>query len=347
MRSTTIFAHSAPTVLLASPDALLILDLKRILSALGLRVEAVTKAESVVAAMGSLATATQAKGIVLLDVRLPAVASGRLLATMHEYGVHRQCAIALIAQQVSDEWIARLREGVIDDIVPHNADAAAWKTHISTMQRGHLLYCELEQLRESALVELEHDRVTGVFNRETMLTILFRETDRVQRLHGALSMVLFQVDDFERWNSELGSETGNVLLREVAQRSGRILRSYDMLGRMSGDSFLLALPGCSTINAMMLAERLRVDVFGEPFLIQARGWEPVEVRLTASFAITASRGRSPVVVLREAEQTLEGCRLSGPNTMRCASESPLAAESGPAFGADGARLLREPDLVSW
>jgi diguanylate cyclase (GGDEF)-like protein len=323
------------------------LDLKRILNALGLRVEAITNAESVVEAVGSLTAATQTKGIVLLDVRLPAVASGRLLATMHEYGVHRQCAIALIAQQVSDEWIARLREGVIDDIVPQNADAASWKTHISTMQRGHLLYCELEQMRASTLVELEHDRVTGMFNRETMLAILFRETDRVQRLHGALSMVLFEVDDFERWNGELGSEGGNALLREVANRSGRILRSYDMLGRVSANGFLLALPGCSTINAMMLAERLRADVFGEPFLIQTPGWEPAEVPLTACFAITASRGRSPVVVLREAEETLERCKLSGPNTMRCGNESPLSAELASAFATDGPRLFPEPEMAGW
>src|SRR5579859_216552 len=263
MRST-IPAKPGPVVLLASADSLLTLDLQRILHAIGLRVETANDGESAIAAIGTM----QQPGVVLLDLRLPGVASGRLLAAMHEYGVHKRCAIALIAEQVSDEWIARLREGAIDDIVPRNADAAAWKTHISTMQRGHALNCELEHLRETALMEIEHDRVTGVFNRETMLTILFRETDRVQRLRGALSVVLFDLDDFAHWNSDLGRETCDELLREVAVRSGRILRSYDMLGRVGKDEFLLALPGCSTINAMMLAERLRMEVFGEPFLVK-------------------------------------------------------------------------------
>ena len=220
MRSSTI-ANPEATVLLASPDSLLILDLQRKLTALGLQVEVAVDAESAVAAMGAMPD----KGIVLLDVRLPGVSNGCLLATMHEYGVHKRCAIAVIAEQVSDEWIARLREGIIDDIVARHADGAAWKTHIGTMQRGHALYCELEHLRETTLMELEHDRVTGVFNRETMLAILFRETDRVQRLRGALSVVLFDLDDFGHWNTELGRETCDELLREVAMRTGRTLRS--------------------------------------------------------------------------------------------------------------------------
>jgi DNA-binding NtrC family response regulator len=98
MRSTTL-AKPGTVVLLASPDSVLTLALLRILNAIGLRVETAIDGESAVAAFGTV----QAAGIVLLDVRLPEVANGRLLATMHEYGMHKRCAIALIAEQVSDE----------------------------------------------------------------------------------------------------------------------------------------------------------------------------------------------------------------------------------------------------
>jgi two-component system, cell cycle response regulator len=341
MRSTTI-SKPGPAVLLATPDSVLMLDVQRTLIGLGLRMEAVSDAESAVAAMGAIKT----EGIVLLDVRLPGVANGCLLATMHEHGVHKRCAIAVIADHVSDDWIARLRQGVIDDIVARTADASAWRTHISTMQRGHALYCELELLRETARVELEHDRVTGVFNREMMLTILFRETDRVQRLRSALTVVMFDVDDFGRWNNELGHNCCDMLLREMTTRTGRTLRSYDMLGRVGNDEFLLALPGCSTIDAMMLAERLRMDVFGEAFLVKNADGYPLQVRLTASFAIASSRGRSPVVVLREAEQTLAQCRLSGPDTMRCASEAQLPTEPEGGPGADGPKLFTKLETAN-
>jgi len=120
-----------------------------------------------------------------------------------------------------------------------------------------------------------------------------------------------------------------------------------MLGRVGNDELLLALPGCSTINAMMLAERLRMDVFGEVFLVRNPEGSPVQVRLTASFAITGSRGRSPVVVLREAEQTIAQCKASGPDSMRCASESPLSAESAEQFGAEMPQLYARPEAVNW
>jgi two-component system, cell cycle response regulator len=337
-----MLSQTLPPVLLASPDSLLIQDLQRILNSLGLRVEVVTNGEDAIAAMVSMQASAETSGLILLDVRLPCVANGRLLASAHDYGVRKRCAIALIAEQVSDEWIARLREGVIDDIVPRNADAAAWRTHVSTMQRGHALYCELEHLREAALMEGQHDPVTGVFNRDTMLTILFRETDRVQRLHGALSVVVFDLDDFSYWNDQLGRDAGDQLLRQVAQRAGRMLRTYDVLGRLSRDEFLLGLPGCSMINAVMLTERLKMDILGETFWVKDGEKKIVEVRLSACFGITTSRGRSPVVVLREAEQTLEYAKQMGPDSMRCASDSPLSAES--VSGAGVARLFPEPTM---
>ena len=313
-----------PEVLLVTPDAALMLELRRTLETLGFAVETAGDA----AAACRAAEDMRVSSVILLDVRVPEVANGRLLANLQESGVHRMCAIALIADAISDEWIARLREGVIDDIVPCSTDAMGWNTHLSAMRRGHALYCELEQLRESAAMDTEYDRVTGAFNRETMLAILFRETDRVQRMHRSLCLVLFELDDLEHWSSVHGPEVVDQLLCMVAKRTARMLRTYDVLGRMGRGQFLLALPGCSTINAVMLAERMRVEVFDEPFAVTDGPRSVAQVRLTGSFGVTSSRGRSPVVVLREAEQTLALGKAVGPDRIRCASDSPLAAESG-------------------
>lgn len=316
-------ANSGPSVMLASPDSLLILDLQRTLGSLGCSVQALADSEAVLAALSSL----EGSAILLLDTRLGELANGRLLAAIHDSGMHQQCPVALVADQVSDEWIARLREGIIDDIVPRSSTPDAWHTHLNTMQRGHRLYCELQQLRQAALSELQRDSATGLFNRETMLTLLFRETDRVQRLRGAMCLILLEIDDLTHWTGALGQPASDRLLREVSARTGRILRSYDLFGRIAGDQFLLALPGCSAINAVMMAERLRIEVFGEPFAIPHGPKDLPHVRLTASFGIVSSHGRSPVVVLREAEQTVALAKQDGPDSMRCASDSPLSAES--------------------
>ena len=315
-------ANSGPTVLLATSDPQFKSKLFRIFGGMNLRVEAVVDGDAVIAATRTL----EDSAVILLDVRLPGVANGQLLAELQDSGVHRRCAIALIAEAVADEWIARLREGVVDDIVPHNADAAGWRTHLSTIQRGHQLLCELQHLREASLLEVQRDRVTGAFNRGTMLTMLFRETDRVQRLHGSLCLVLFAIDDLDYWSSELGRDGGDRPLQETAARTGRMLRSYDLLGRTGQVEFLMVLPGCSTVNAAMMAERLRIEVFGEPFLVQNGAKEMISVRLTACCGVTSSRGRSPVVVLREVEETLAQSRRLGPDSIRCAGEAAHAGE---------------------
>jgi two-component system, cell cycle response regulator len=306
----------APKVLLASADSTLTRNLERLFESLSLPVQTVTGADAAIAAIASLETSS----ILLLDVQL--AGTGQLLtAIRHQVS---RCTVALIAESVSDEWIAWLREGAIDDIIPCDANAASWRTHLSTMQRGHQLYHELEQLRQASMPETRHDPVTGLFHREAILALLFRETDRVQRLHGSLCLVLFTVDDFAHWTGKLGRDASGGLLREVADRTRRILRSYDVLGRTGPEEFLLVLPGCSILDAGTMAERLRTEVFGE-FVPKVQSLDRVagnalSIRLTACFGVTASRGRSPIVVLREAEQMLSLSRKCGPDTIRCASE---------------------------
>ncbi|HEX4320195.1 MAG TPA: diguanylate cyclase [Acidobacteriaceae bacterium] len=318
---------AASKVLLATADTALTQVLQRILGSLGLPLQVVASGVSAIGAIRAL----NHSAIVLLDVRLAGSATGQLLAAIQHSNQYRKWAVALIAESVSDEWIAWLREGAIDDIIPLDASGASWRTHLSTMQRGHQLYLELERLRETSLPELRHDRATGVFLRDSMLTLLFRETDRVQRLHGSLSLILFAIDDFEHWTRELGRDDSDRMLREAAVRVGRIQRSYDVLGRMGPQEFLLVLPGCSALDAAMMAERLRTEVFGESFAVRkssghGRG-ESISILLTACFGVTASRGRSPIVVLREAEQTLALSRSRGPDTVRCAGELASAIPS--------------------
>ncbi|HEY1768040.1 MAG TPA: GGDEF domain-containing protein [Terracidiphilus sp.] len=169
----------------------------------------------------------------------------------------------------------------------------------------------------------ELDALTGVYHRQALLAMLFRETDRVQRLHTALSVLLLGIDDFgdcDHWNSRLGTEACHELLRQVARRTSRLLRSYDLLGRTGKDQFLIALPGCGTTEAARLAERLRHEVFRVRFPVGGES-----MRLSACFGIACSRGRSPLVVLRDAEEALRCARASGPDSIQCCDE-PLSRE---------------------
>ena len=314
--------YSALTVLLASPDPALLAAWEPVFSLSGARVEIVLTAE---AARSALAAA-HSPSLALLDLKLPGIEMGQLLAAVRAEAADIHLPIALIADTVTQEWLDRIAEGVIDDLLPRQIDPAFLRLRLEAVLRSSGNARELEQLREAAALNAQMDLLTGVYNRATMLSMLFRETDRAQRLKSALCMVLFDIDDFGHWNSRLGSEACDELLCQVAGRTARLLRSYDLLGRAGKDEFLIAMPGCSAVNAVLLAERLRVDVFSVPYHLAGES-----IRLSACFGIASSRGRSPVVVLREAEQALLLAKASGPESIQCSGDSPQSNAAPVAF----------------
>jgi diguanylate cyclase (GGDEF)-like protein len=313
-------AEVPPAFLLASPEPALLAAIEPVLLASGARVDVVLSAEAALASM----TAPDPPSLALLDVNLPGMDPGmtmnRLLAAARAGLSGKRFPIVLISDTVTQQWVDRLAEGVIDDLIPRTAESPYWRLRLDLALRTHRVARELDALREAAAVNAQMDRLTGVYNRETMLAMLFRETDRVQRMNSSLCLILFDIDDFGHWNSRLGTDACDELLRQIVGRTSRLLRSYDLLGRPGMDEFLVALPGCSLANAGMLAERLRLEVFCTPFRVAGES-----IRLSACFGIATSHGRSPVVVLREAEQALLWAKGAGPESIQTFSGSLDAA----------------------
>jgi diguanylate cyclase (GGDEF)-like protein len=317
-----MLAHNPLSFVLASAEPALLAVFEPVLAADGAQVEIFLSAE---AALPTL-TSAHAPTLALIDVNLPGMETGRLLAAARAEATGRRFPIILIADTVTQEWIDRLAEGIIDDLLPRSIEPAFLRLRLEAVQREHRRLRELELLREAAVLNAQTDRLTGVYNRETMLSMMFRETDRVQRMNSQLCMILLDIDDFGHWNSRLGTDACDDLLCQVVARTARLLRSYDLLGRAGKDEFLIALPGCSSVNAVMMAERLRMDVFSSTFHVNGDA-----IRLSACFGIASSMGRSPVVVLREAEQALLVAKASGPESIQSSGDCPDSIAAPVAF----------------
>lgn len=74
---------------------------------------------------------------------------------------------------------------------------------------------------------------------------------------------------------------------------------------------MAALPGCDPDDAVAMAERLRVEVMHAPFHLKT-----TSLTVRASFGVAQSRGRSPLLVLREAETALADAKRSGRDRVR-------------------------------
>ena len=320
--------------LLASPDSLLLQVVEPVLRGFGAPVKVVLDAAAALDVLSEICAPTLA----VLDIALPGMEMGQMLARIRAAENSRDLPVVLISDSVTDECALRLGEGIVEDLLLRDASAGYWKLRMEQVLRAHRMGSELEALREATVSQLQTDRLTGAYNREAMLSMMFRETDRVQRLNSALSLVLFDVDDFGHWNERFGAEACDQLLCDVTARTQRLLRSYDVLGRPGKDEFLIMLPGCTTVNAVMLAERLRQEVFANPYRVGNDA-----IRLSACFGVAASMGRSPVVVLREAEQALAWAKEAGPETVEFFGDSSRPAHAPVTYRSPSSG----DELIAW
>ena len=105
-----------------------------------------------------------------------------------------------------------------------------------------------------------HDRMTGVANRETLLTTLVAEVERAARHHSWLSVAFIDIDRFKPINDTYGHNSGDAVLRQVASLIADNIRASDLFGRYGGEEFMLILPETQQDEAVVLAEKLRVLV---------------------------------------------------------------------------------------
>jgi diguanylate cyclase (GGDEF)-like protein len=131
-----------------------------------------------------------------------------------------------------------------------------------------------------------HDRLTGIANRETLLSALAAEVDRATRHHKWLSVAFIDIDRFKPINDTYGHNAGDAVLRQVASLIADNIRTSDLFGRYGGEEFMLILPETAPDEAVQLAEKLRTRVMQQPLVIPGQQ----RVGVTISSGITGDVG---------------------------------------------------------
>lgn len=151
-----------------------------------------------------------------------------------------------------------------------------------------------------------------LLSRDELVSALFCETDRAQRLRMPLALIHIGFADQVSRQSAPANARDEEVVRLIVERFVRILRSYDSVGGVADGELVLILPGCSLFHAKTLAERICDGVFGSPFEVRGE-----EMHLNACFGVVSSGGRSPLVVLREAKKALQRAQAAGPGSIHC------------------------------
>jgi len=119
---------------------------------------------------------------------------------------------------------------------------------------------ENEQLLARVTYISTMDALTGVANRRHGEELLEKEIRRARRYRVPLALVAFDIDRFKAINERYGDPVGDVVLRSVCEAAQAVLRGSDVLVRSGGEEFQILAPHTSAIDALKMAEKVRVAI---------------------------------------------------------------------------------------
>ncbi|MFC7279137.1 putative bifunctional diguanylate cyclase/phosphodiesterase [Paractinoplanes rhizophilus] len=154
-----------------------------------------------------------------------------------------------------------------------------------------------------------HDALTDLPNRELLSDTVARWADRATAEHLEISLLFIDLDRFKMINDHWGHQVGDELLCAVAGRLGEQVRAEDVVARIGGDEFVIALASPSHLRlAESLADRL-LDELARPFELSVG-----DVVISASIGVAKSTGGAHALeLIRDADTAMYKAKGSGRN----------------------------------
>jgi diguanylate cyclase (GGDEF)-like protein len=155
------------------------------------------------------------------------------------------------------------------------------------------------------------DELTRLHNYRYFMDALEREMQRVKRYKAPLSLVMFDIDDFKRFNDRCGHLAGNRALVRVAQALRRSVREVDCVARYGGEEFAMILPDTSKEGALRVAERARRRV--ESLSAAPPGGRLQRVTVSGGVAQSGADAESVEELIQKADHALYLSKSRGKN----------------------------------
>jgi diguanylate cyclase (GGDEF)-like protein/PAS domain S-box-containing protein len=177
---------------------------------------------------------------------------------------------------------------------------------------GTLVIAQVEDITDRKRAEAQlvrqanFDALTGLPNRSESMRRL-RDALELDHLHGAMTAVFFcDLDRLKLVNDTHGHAVGDAYIREVSRRIRAGVRDQDVVGRLSGDEFVVVVQGIgSPTEAIGLAGRI-VEMVREPLHLAGERFTP---SLSLGIAYSGGLATTADDLLAEADSAMYRAKI--------------------------------------
>lgn len=169
------------------------------------------------------------------------------------------------------------------------------------------------------------DPLTGLLNRRSLEDFLDKEYSRFTRHDIQFSLLLLDIDHFKSINDQYGHDTGDRVLKMLADSCIAQLRKHDVMARYGGEEFCVVLPNTNGERAAVLAEKLRTTIAARTL-----GVNDEQIGVTSSIGVSEvqSSDKDSGEILKRADSALYEAKQSGRDRVHVAPTAPVSQPSG-------------------
>lgn len=155
------------------------------------------------------------------------------------------------------------------------------------------------------------DQITKLYNRHYFFQVAQHFWEEARRYKLPLTTIMIDIDNFKSVNDTHGHLFGDHVLEQASLRLRNNTRKSDILARYGGEEIILLAPNTDFPTGLVLAERLRLAVAAEPFVMGS-----CSAIVTISVGISGTElGDFPhfEALLESSDRALYGAKRAGKN----------------------------------
>ncbi|WIO73316.1 EAL domain-containing protein [Porticoccaceae bacterium LTM1] len=197
--------------------------------------------------------------LILMDAMMPEVDGFTACQQIRDLPNGSEVPILMITALDDEDSINRAFKAGASDYIPK-------PVHFSVMQQRVARMLQASRNEKHVKKLAYQDPLTGLPNRANLLQQMRVIISRAALNDEMVAVLFLDLDRFKVVNDSLGHDTGDLLLKAVAERIRRCLRENDIVARLGGDEFTIVLEGLSSpALAAKVAEKIR-DSISKPFV---------------------------------------------------------------------------------